>query len=67
MNHSTCGGFTVQDKFGCLYLEESAIPKLVKTSSKGSKSKEVWVKESLVSGMSLSKYFTLKISLKKHF
>lgn len=48
MNQSSCGAFTVQSKLSCVYLEESDVPKLVKSSKVGSKSREVWVKESLL-------------------
>eukprot|EP00093_Oithona_nana_P006178 06178.XXX_189127_190460_1 [CDS] Oithona nana genome sequencing. len=51
MNHSTCGGFTVQSTIGCLYLEDTDIAKLVKSSKSGTKSREVWVKESKLNGL----------------
>ena len=50
MNHSTCGGFTVQSTIGCLYLEDTDVGKLVKSSKSGTKSREVWVKESKLNG-----------------
>ena len=50
MNHSTCGGFTVQSDIKCMYLEDTDIPPLVKSAKKGSQSREVWVKESKLNG-----------------
>ena len=51
MKLSTCGGFTVQSNIACTYLEESDIPRLVKSSKDGRKSREVWVKESLLGSL----------------
>ena len=48
MNLSTCGAFTVQSQVSCVYLEDTDVPKLVKSSKIGTKSREVWVKESLL-------------------
>ena len=48
MKLTECAGFTVQSKTKCLFLQESSIAKLVKSSRVGTKSKEVWVKESLL-------------------
>ena len=50
LKQSTCGGYSVQSKLNCIFLETTEIPKLIKSSKNGKKSREVWIKESLLSG-----------------
>ena len=48
MKESTCGAYSVQSKLNCLLINTDNVPKLIKSSNSGTQSREVWVKESLL-------------------